>query len=484
MGFFDQGPGYDPITGGPMDGYGYPYNRLPDYDPITGHQSANILADQPIDNTLVPDETKRPGPAYGRMQPSSYGLMYPPENPDFDPISGQPLTGGNRMSFNNAMASGAGADAIKGLMNGPAYGRIEPGSYGRIVPPGNSTQQPQQYDPITGGPPGRGIEPDAGAAGGGRIPIPRNSPMDQRSLDDIMLRNSQNPQPMSILPQTGATQAPIPPISSAGQQQGFTTSAAGNPLFNAFGLSPQQQDGSDRQRRQQFMSSLAAGLKSVGDNWNKPGLAAFSGSMGSGLEGGIGERHKQFTQATQALDRAMKYKQIGDVDNYRKALGEYHNKMAAARMEAAKKGSSAWQITNPGKYNLAERDINSQMIAERQILRETLRTADDPQKKTAIEAYRQKEDAVRKSTYGRYGLDPAQGTPQSPHRPSTLADLHNNVPVGQYYALPKDEEYKGKKYKAGTIFRLLPPETKGAVTDPMSGLPEMTNPVETGLTDQ
>src|SRR5258708_32350794 len=79
-------------------------------------------------------------------------------------------------------------------------------------------------------------------------------------------------------------------------------------LGRTLGVDPRQAGALGRE----MMGGLGAGLKSVGQNWNKPGLAAAAGSAGSAIGGAEGMRRNQFREGiaewnTAIRDRAAQY---------------------------------------------------------------------------------------------------------------------------------------------------------------------------------
>lgn len=148
---------------------------------------------------------------------------------------------------------------------------------------------PPTGDPMTAGgvmPGGPGLPPMP--PGGKRVPVYGGNP-------------GQPPgQPMSLAPDA---------IDSY-RRAGGTMMDTGRPdiggaqartiIGRALGLDPN--------REATLASSLGAGLKSVGDNYTKPGLAALSGSAGSAMQGGEGREDKITDQQGRVIDRVTRAK--------------------------------------------------------------------------------------------------------------------------------------------------------------------------------
>lgn len=93
--------------------------------------------------------------------------------------------------------------------------------------------------------------------------------------------------------------------------------------------------GVDSNTAQRVSASLATGLTSVGQNWNKPGLAAFAGSAGAAIGGGNKEQQQQTVNRQTALKEAIAAYSANNMAAYHKSLADYHEAVA-----------------NQGKYSL------------------------------------------------------------------------------------------------------------------------------------
>jgi hypothetical protein len=118
------------------------------------------------------------------------------------------------------------------------------------------------------------------------------------------------PAPAQIVPPTapgraGAWGGNLPP---------FLTGA-----FNSL-ASPQADGGIFGPNTGRFMAGLGAGLQSVGQNWNKPGGAAFAASAGSAIQGGQQYANQQQDQKLKLVQAAIHAWQLGDMEMYRRAM--------------------------------------------------------------------------------------------------------------------------------------------------------------------
>src|SRR5215813_13610830 len=85
------------------------------------------------------------------------------------------------------------------------------------------------------------------------------------------------------------------------------------------------------------MSALGAGLRSAGQNWNKPGLAAFAAGAGAAMGGGDEADDKLYKRKLDAIDRAIKARQEGDLTAFRNATLDFHK----AQLEEQRRHSQA-----------------------------------------------------------------------------------------------------------------------------------------------
>jgi hypothetical protein len=116
--------------------------------------------------------------------------------------------------------------------------------------------------------------PPQGVGTGNPMPSPVIPPSPQANIPPNAAPTNGVQQGVGAIPQS-----PSPPIMGTGSAGPNANPGVGRGfLGQAFGMSSSDEKNT--------LGSLGAGLKSVGDNWNKPGLAAFAGSAGSAIEGG------------------------------------------------------------------------------------------------------------------------------------------------------------------------------------------------------
>jgi hypothetical protein len=94
-------------------------------------------------------------------------------------------------------------------------------------------------------------------------------------------------------------------------------------LSSMFGLSPSG--------AAQFSSALGSGLASVGQNWNKPGGAAFAASAGAAKQGGNQAQQQQADSQLRAVHTAIEALKAGDMATYHQALANYHAALTQQR---------------------------------------------------------------------------------------------------------------------------------------------------------
>jgi hypothetical protein len=237
-----------------------------------------------------------------------------------------------------------------------------------------------------------------------------------------------------------------PPAPAPGQQGG---GIGGFSLSHALGLNI-----SDAQR-----GALAAGLKSVGENSTKPGLAAFSGSLGSGMEGAKATTDKTYDQKIKYLQASVAAQQAGDKAEYNRNYAAYLSgklkadteKAASADAGTGKKG--AWNKPDSQKFIDAQHALASdpEVKASQKLLEQMAKTAEPTEIAKAQAAHtaliKQKEAGYLSGV----GLNPQQvqknlqtppGAPQNPHVVTSQQDFDQYVKPGDAYVNPKD----GKTY--------------------------------------
>lgn len=202
-------------------------------------------------------------------------------------------------------------------------------------------------------------------------------------------------------------------------------------LESALGLSP------DRATR--VRGNLGAGLKSVAENAHKPGLAAFAGSLGSGIEGGTKSDEKQTDQRSKLLQQMITAQAAGDRATYTKALTEYTKakleaeKTKAANPEAAAKSRAA--MTEEQKLFKINDALakDPQVKAAQHLLESTKRTGSPKEVAAAQKSF---DDLFKtKKTEITEALRP--GSQVNPIKPTSPDDLKSAKP-GDFFVNPAD----------------------------------------------
>lgn len=176
---------------------------------------------------------------------------------------------------------------------------------------------PPGTDPMTAGgetPNGPGLPPSP------QVPMPMPRPPGADAGPAAL--------PPNAAPTSGAGMPPGPPLSLVppnAAPSGFRQNGVG-PLGRMLGL--------DANRASELSGSLAKGLKSVGDNWNKPGLAAAAGSAGASLEGGNEAGNKTIDQQQKYLAQAIAAAKSGNET----ALNTARTRLAIAQAKTAEDG--------------------------------------------------------------------------------------------------------------------------------------------------
>lgn len=240
-------------------------------------------------------------------------------------------------------------------------------------------------------------------------------------------------------------------------------------LESALGLSPE--------RATRVRGQLGAGLKSVAENANKPGLAAFAGSMGAGIEGGTKSDEKQTDQRTKLLNQMITAQAAGDKAAYTKSLTAYTQakleaeKTKAANPEAAAKSRSA--MTEEQKlFKINDALAKDPQVKAAQHLLESTKRQGTPKEVAA--AQKSFDDLFKtKKTEITEALRPGSAT--NPHKVTSQDDLKGMKP-GDVYINPSDGKpyvFKGaKKEGASAAPAAAPAAETGAMTPAaQSGLP-------------
>jgi len=251
-----------------------------------------------------------------------------------------------------------------------------------------------------------------------------------------------NPDPAALPPTAQPLSlAPSPQMSPGlGQPQG------GGILAQALGISPE--------RESRLRSSLAAGLKSVGENYKKPGLAAFAGSAGSAMEGEQKREDTTYDQKIKALQQAVTAKAKNDDKSYKDNYLKYLN-----REDRGKSG--AWNKPDSQRFIDAMNALSSDrdIVAAQKTLDQALKDG-DPKKVAAAQAAHQKLTQEKQAFYlSGVNLNPKQialnmkiapGTPPkmgpdgkmipdsgNPHTVRSMEEFNQYVKPGEAYIDPR-----------------------------------------------
>lgn len=363
----------------------------------------------------------------------------------------------------NAINTMLGGDAIT-----PSFGQQtgqppDPNQFGAQLanapnpdgPPAPGADQPWQKQtpmpmpPMPGGDGGGGQPPDGGVPSmAPPMPPPQNIPMPPPRPPDAPQGPMQGPPMPPPMPQGGPPMNPQltatpngppagPPMPGGpglpgGYPQGGPTPNFNTPieplrrpeqpqggLMGALGinLSPERRAG------------LAAGLKSVGTNWNKPGLAAAAGSAGSALEGEqkkgeqedqdqMKRNQQQFAQTSTAFGDLMKAQATGNATKIADAHSAYFQ---ARAQQAIASGGGAGDFRNSpyGKSVTIEGQVFKETDAARKTMEKkwtlnaqngTLTSEQQAAQRAADEQTLKAGAQTRRAElYKQAGIDPAQG---------------------------------------------------------------------------
>lgn len=225
----------------------------------------------------------------------------------------------------------------------------------------------------------------------------------------------------------------------------------------------------------QMGGSLGAGLKAVGQNWNKPGLAAFAGSAGAALEGGQAGDDHFFKKTIEAKEEARKYH-----DSYLKDASEA-NKSALTRALVDLRRAQAvaiknhgtvasrngdWRSSDLGRLSLADNVVMKRVESLRKSMEGPngdLNSADPAVRAGAQKKLEEYEKSERANAYKAYGWTPEQadkirnrgngvfdkdgkidmkGTRDNAFQPKSQHEYNALVPVGSYFINTDGNLYK------------------------------------------
>lgn len=372
---------------------------------------------------------------------------------------------------------------------GPSPGAI--GSMGM-----DSTAMPQPLPPQAtppaappSMPPQGGLPPNPQMPSGAPLQgsMPDGSPMDVPPAMPPM------PPPISVPPRGAPDASMMPPSAPPPINGGMQPSApmslapptgetAPNPnapttfLGRALGL--------DANKERSLRGSLGAGLKSVGTNWNKPGLAAFAGSVGSSIEGGQQAEDKGYDQRLKGLTLAVNAQAAGDKAAYNQHYATYLGaklKADGERVDSKAAGKSgAWNKPDSQKFIDAQNALSKDpdIRASQKILEAALKAGDPKEVAAAQAAHAQLTEKKGGLYLQGVGLDPKKmmdlqknppGTPANPHSVTSKSDFDIYVKPGQAYINPAD----GKTYirKGGDAAGGVAPSAGAAMPKPAASPP-------------
>lgn len=310
--------------------------------------------------------------------------------------------------------------------------------------------------------------------------------------------------PPNAAPTGSSGMPPVPPMDRTRAQEIVQSyERAGGNAFAPPDNKPQAQTilgralGLDGNRESQMRGSLGAGLKSVGENWNKPGLAAFAGSAGAGIEGGKKADDTTTSQQDKYLQRAIQAKKEGNNAEYQKNYLQYQIASAKEKLELAKQkqASGGGSVMNsPEQLYLraigaTNQDGGLKILANK--VREAQKLGPDSKEAKAAQAeYDTAFKQVRDQHLGTLGVDPSKikglerkpgfsdKTPfkEFPKDPAAAQKAFDALPDGAYFINPKDGRLLTKKSAGGAQgANPAQPQQQSAMTPPMPPIPSDPN---------
>lgn len=243
------------------------------------------------------------------------------------------------------------------------------------------------------------------------------------------------------------------------------------------------------------MAGLGKGLESVGNNWNKPGLAAFSGSAGSSITGTVDAGNKTTEQQSKYLKDAIAAASAGNTN----ALNIARTKLALSQAKAADAKADA-----PDKASVVNSDqqlvlrADKEALAEAQVsangVKQTLTAAggniNDPSYQAALKAHNELLDRVKKQKYAALGISPKKADEiskqegMSADKPVPAEGLTKEkfdaLPVGAFFINPKDQRLLIKQPPAAANAGANPAAAAQSPTPDASAPAPVTSPAGTG----
>jgi hypothetical protein len=249
--------------------------------------------------------------------------------------------------------------------------------------------------------------------------------------------------------------------------------------------------GLDPNREKSVFGAAAEGLKSVGENYKKPGLAALSGSAGSALEGGNKADDKLADQKDKALQRAIAAQREGNHAEYQKNYLQYQiaatkEKLALAKEKQA--SGTASVMNSPEQLYLravgaTNQDGNLKIANNKVTEMRKQFGADSKEAKAATAEYEKLYKEVRDGHLKTLKVDPGQikalenkpgfsdKTPYKdfPKDPAAAQKAFDALPEGAYFINPKDGRLLTKK--GATAQAAVPGQQQSGLTPPLAPMP-------------
>lgn len=234
------------------------------------------------------------------------------------------------------------------------------------------------------------------------LPIPRGSFGPARPNDMASVDAPPSPQV------AGPGAPPMPPMPGGGGGMPSPGTPSGAPPQTPAGPWLSGIFGSDPRRTAQMAGSLGAGLKSVGQNWNKPGLAAFAGSAGAAIEGGTGGDERQTKDEREAKQEALRNQQFREtqIHNDQQYQTAQRRLDIAQQVGTVRSRADAWRNSDLGRLNMADQEIGHRIESYRKEFGEDLKDPSPKNRKAAQQKQDEYEAKTRADVYKRYGVDP------------------------------------------------------------------------------
>lgn len=326
------------------------------------------------------------------------------------------------------------------------------------------------------------------AAISGPVPMPMPRPPEangpQAAPPLPMPINVPAPPPVAAARPDGMTSPQMLPPDAAGALAGYRN--AGGQAFepgNDVGKTAQAKTilgralGLDPNMESQMRGSLGKSLQAVAANAHKPGLAAFSGALGAGIEGGKAADDKTADQQGKYLDRQMKANQEGITNELNRA----RTKLALAQAENGGGGRDSVINSYQQLYLRANKMALEKSKLSADGVKQALTAAggdlNDPTYKKALQAHNDLVEKLTAQESANVGLSPEMikkfkdqpGMSESNPVPKEglTREKFDKLPVGSFFINPKDGRLLIKKPPAAK------PTGPTPATPAQSGLPPL-----------